>query len=887
MKILIILIFVVSYSFCLGFVEYKTDNGNLIGFLINNKNWEESRTLHPPFPAKLLKIKIYFGGNIPAQDTIWICYDPTDGYLPPSLFSHHISAYSSLIIDYDGVEGWKEYDVSDLNIEFGGLNGIVVQHVIKQDGPYFGIDTQFQAKDSLNSYLNNVYKANPNFYNIRGTIYSYAPGHYMVRAIIDYLNKDKNGDYLKQQKDKLVSSATQSGVKLSNESPVISEIASFADFNNDNWEDIIIKSNFFQNNGDGTFSKIDIIAPNNGTVWADVDNDGYIDFFVANAWGNDKIYFGNADGSFVEETDNIIKVNAPTVSPLWLDYDSDGLVDLYIAYGRKEENGQETYYQDKLFKNLGNRKFKEVTQEAGIAAGESTPLDCWGATVTDYNSDGMPDIFVATYRLAPDLLFKNNGNGTFTEVGASTGARGVPTYYSNYFGHGMGADWGDFDNDLDLDLAIGNLSHIDDRALASNKSLILRNQGTPLFNFIDATDEMRLGFFEMNAGIMWADLNLDGYLDLVHAQYAYYKKGDGTTKNTRFYLNSGKESNYKLIDKTFDFGAYVHGAWSPIRGDVDNDGDMDIMVASSNDEVKLFNNQISKSGNWVAFRLVGSPINHVNRDAYGSAITIYCGENKFYRALPGSQLNARASQSSNEFNFGLGNNLIDSVIVVFPDKKVLKFFNIAVNAKYILYWDGKLDTIKTKIPQLKSPSNDEILSNSMANLYWYSPHNSDTFNIQIAKNSIAGKDIILDREINSNSFEFNLSESDGVIYSWRVRVKEGDLYQPWSDEWEFSINTNVSIKQSKTLSDGFYIDYVSPLPASEFLEVVYHINNLSEIDISIIDINGKMRQSKIIKPFNTGIQTDKVLTNDFENGVYFLQIGNGKYIIGRKFIIEK
>jgi len=175
----------------------------------------------------------------------------------------------------------------------------------------------------------------------------------------------------------------------------------------------------------------------------------------------------------------------------------------------------------------------------------------------------------------------------------------------------------------------------------------------------------------------------------------------------------------------------------------------------------------------------------------------------------------------------------------------------------------------------------------MANLYWYSPHNSDTFNIQIAKNSIAGKDIILDREINSNSFEFNLSESDGVIYSWRVRVKEGDLYQPWSDEWEFSINTNVSIKQSKTLSDGFYIDYVSPLPASEFLEVVYHINNLSEIDISIIDINGKMRQSKIIKPFNTGIRTDKVLTNDLENGVYFLQIGNGKYIIGRKFIIEK
>ena len=619
-----IIIFCLSVSLSYSLVEYKTDNGTLLGFFVNNTNWEESKTLKPPYPSVISKIKMYLGGTEAKKDTFWIVADPTDGYIPPSLFSHHISSYLGVVFEYDGKEGWKEIDISNLKLEAGGVNGFVVQHVIKQNGPYFGVDNQPQTANNQNSFLNDVYKPNPNFYNIRGTLYSLSPGNFMVRTYIDYKNANSDGTYKNQKPDKMDDITAKAGLTDVNGSLIPSEMATVVDFNNDFFPDVVIKSNFFKNNGDGTFTNItsQINAPNNGTVWADVDNDGYMDFIAANGWKNDKIYYGNIGGTFTEDTDNTIKIDAPTVSPLWLDYNSDGLVDLFVAYGRKEENGQETYYQDKLFKNLGNRKFQEVTQEAGIAAGEPTPLDCWGATVTDYNMDGLPDIFVSTYRLAPDLLFRNNGNGTFTEVGASTGARGVATSNPQYFGHGMGSDWADYDNDGDMDFAVGNLSHVDERALVSNKSLLMQNNGSPDFKFSNKTDDARLSFYEMNAGMVWADLNFDGYLDLVHAQYAYYAKGGGTEKNSRFYLNGGPDNNFRLSDMTYEFGSFVHGAWSPVRGDFDNDGDMDIIIASSNENLKLFDNQVHKQGNWISFHLIGSPTNKDNKCAYGSSITV-------------------------------------------------------------------------------------------------------------------------------------------------------------------------------------------------------------------------------------------------------------------------
>ncbi len=851
-------------------VEFKKDNGNLAGFYSNLVNYEESVILRPPFPAKLEKIKIYLGGQVPAKDTIWIHNDPTDGLYPPSFYSRHLSTLCTLIIDYDGQAGWKEFDVSQHNILFGGVNGITIQHLIKKNGPFFGNDKGTQSAASYTSLLNDVFTPNPKFYNIRGSKYSLTKGYFMVRAIINYLNSDKEGNYIPNRENKLIDVTTKAGL-VANNSLLKSEMATVVDFNNDGWDDIVIKNYFFKNNKDKTFENVSslINAPNNGTVWADIDNDGYIDFIAVNGFTNDRLYFGNSDGTFTEETDDVLKVNAPTVSPLWLDYDQDGLVDLYIAYGRTESGGKEVYFQDKLFKNLGNRKFKEVTVEAGIAAGEPVGLDCWGATTTDYNNDGLTDIFVATYRLAPDLLYRNNGDGTFTEVGKSTGARGVPTANANYFGHGMGADWGDYDNDGYLDLAVGNLSHVDERALSSNKSLILKNTGNSEYKFIDKTDSLRLGFFEMNAGIMWGDLNLDGYLDLVHSQYSYQNKGQEKDKNTRFYLNSGKENNYILKDMTYDFGAFIHGAWSPVRIDYDNDGDIDILVASDKENVKLFENQTRKLGNWISFKLIGSSQKGINMSAYGSSVTVYSNDKKFYRSLSGSQLNSRASQSSNELYFGLGMNEIDSVVITNNSNSKqtkLTFNNLIKNRKYIIDFDGNITELNQWITQLIYPPNDFVTASKSVELTRLDMVNADEYLVQIATDSLM-QNIIYSKNVTTNKLSFE--ESKHTDMWWRVIVIKDQIEQSPSDIWHFRLNDMSAIDSDYDKNDEIFDVY--PNPSNNILQLnLERSSNNSYLEI--IDLNGKVYYNNHIKK----ISSNNIMTIDISN------LQSGTYIINLK-----
>jgi hypothetical protein len=880
----VLLIFNFEYLYSQG--NYKTDNGVLVGYYVNQVNWEESKILHPTVPGKINKIYMYLGGTEAKKDTFWIVSDPSEGYLPPSLYSYYISAYQGYVYNYNGTQGWHNIDISGINLNSGGVNGFTVQHVIKPNGPYFGLDTKAQEINKYNSFLNNVYVPNPDFINLRGTIISYTQNSYMVRCDIDYKYKNPDGTPAKALPPSMPDKTAASKLVDGSGKPIASEMASVVDWNKDGFQDIAIKSNFFQNNGDGTFTDVstNINAPNNGTVWADVDNDGNLDFITANGWNNDRIYYGNGDGTFKEETDAVVIQNAPTISPMWIDYDKDGLVDLYIAYGRKEENGVETFYQDKLFKNLGNRKFKDVTIESGIAAGESTPYDCWGASITDYNNDGWPDIFVATYRLAPDLLYRNNKDGTFTEVGAATGARGAPTYYEGYFGHGMGSDWGDFDNDGDLDLCVGNLGHPDERALNSNKSLILRNQGPPDYKFSDFTDSARLQFFEMNAGTVWTDLDLDGYLDLVHSQYAYEAKGKRTDKNTRFYLNKGPDENFRLEDNTYEFGSYIHGAWCPVRGDFDNDGDMDIVVASSNENLKLFENQIPKKGNWISFVLEGDPTQKVNYSAYGSSIKVTAGGKTFYRALPGVVLNGRASQSSNELNFGIGNSDVEKVEVTFSNGKGYTFNSLQTNRKYKINSNGEAQTFPISSPQLKSPVNHSISNAVKGSLNWFNSGGAVSYEILIASNENFGN-ILNTLNSNNNSTEYNLEANK--TYFWKVRAKDETTSYKWSDTWKFTTGTGVSVEETPISKSGLSFNGISPNPASDNATLSFSISNPSNIDISIFDNEGKLIKVLENKQFNTGEYIINYNLSDLSSGMYHFRISDGRIILGRKINIVR
>lgn len=777
--------------------NFQLDNGNIRGYYGDISNFEESVILRPPVPGIAKKLYVYLSGTKAAKDTIWVVGDPAEGALPPSLWCNYINAYAAYIIDYKGTPGWHEIDLGGENaitpqngengLRVGGLNAVVITHTIKLGGPYFTVDTQNQQAATANSFLNDVYKPNPNFYNIAGTIISLVPGRYMVRLQMDYNYLDKEGKPGVQPTPTLPDVTSQSRLMSASGAAIASELASVADMNNDGLDDLAIRNNFFLNKGDGTFQNIssDINANNSGTIWADIDNDGNIDFYAVRGGSADRIYWGNSDGTFLESTMNNFAIDAPTVSPLFLDYDGDGLLDLFIAYGRKEAGGQEQYFQDKLYKNEGNRTFRDVTVESRIALGEPAPFyDTWGATTCDYNGDGKPDIFVATYRLAPDLLYRNNGDGTFTEVGASTGVRGATTYYENYFGHGMGADWGMLsEGDNNDDLLVGNLSHPDSRALSSNPSLVwLNNQdGT---KFSDNTRLSMLGFYEMNAGILMADLNNDSRSDVIHAQYAYYKKNEGRDKFSRIYLNDGGNdlSPVNLRDITWESGARIHGAWSPLRLDYDNDGGIDLLIASSNENAKLFANKLPK-GNWITIRLRGDG-EKVNRDGFGSSVllTNKNGKERIAR-LPGTILNARASQSSNDLHFGLAiEDEIQNIKVVFQDGKIVDAGVLEVNRKYIIEYNGKVTPLSISKPTLQSPPNGSQVSSGWdVELKWLKIGGAVKYRFQLSDNSdfssLIGNEL---RDVNMT--RINITES--VTYYWRVAaIDEFGEQTDWSDVW--------------------------------------------------------------------------------------------------------
>ncbi|MBE0644673.1 MAG: CRTAC1 family protein [Bacteroidetes bacterium] len=674
-------------------VVIARDNGSPAGAYFNAITFmNESAIIAFDGPCHVLELRIYYMGNGPAKDTLYVVGDASEGAIPPT---HWVWGYNTLIppivFDYPGTPGWYTIDLRGVNLRSDGYDRIVVQHWLKKGvGPWFAVDSDKQTTPYWSFLMD------PTVTNSLG-----GPGQYflvtndfMIRALVQYDFPAGNSSEAPPPPT-LPDVAVQAGI-TSGGNPINAAIAAVADWNSDGWDDINIGSNYFQNRGDGTFENVgaSLGLPSGYAVWGDFDNDGYPDAYVVNGGDNDKLYRNNGSGSFSDVTAVAgISNPAPTVTPIWLDFDNDGQLDLFLANGRRTVNTQEVFYQDKLWRNNGDGTFTDVTSAAGIAAAEPSPYyDCWGASACDYNNDGLTDIFVSTYRLAPDLLYRNNGDGTFTEVGASTGVRGVETDAPQYFGHGMGSDWGDFDNDGLTDLAVGNLGHPDWRGAVSNPSLIFHNDNTARFS--EVHHEMGLKFREMNAAVTWADLDCDGWLDLWQSQYSYSKEGeDGEPgRYSRIYMNSGAP-NFELRDRTWFYGCQVHGAWTVSRLDFDNDGDIDLLVASQHEGVKLFRNDLPRSGRWLAIRLSGSPDDGVPMNAFGSRVVVFADGRQFTRTLSTSSAGSRMATNSTELHFGLGSAVaIDSVVIHYPNGTTQTLTTLSPDKRYAIAYNGQVST---------------------------------------------------------------------------------------------------------------------------------------------------------------------------------------------------
>jgi enediyne biosynthesis protein E4 len=678
-------------------VVVKVDNGTYRGYNVGNgnvplTNFEESAILLPAGPCTVNKVLVYYAGAVAALDTLYVVGDPSEGALPPTSF---VWSYNTLIppimVNYPGTPGWYEFDVRGSGLRSDGYDRIVIQHRIKRVGPFFGVDND-GTSTPLASFLYDPVSTNT--LGFPGVYYR-SSNDYMIRLEVVYEHPSGNTS-APPPAPTMVDVTKQAGITDGSGNVMNAARVSVADWNGDGFDDIAVGANFFQNQKDGSFRRVDLGIAAGASVWADIDNDGKLDCYAVNGGAGDKVYHNAGNGQFTDITAQTKIANPyPTVTPMWADLNNDGWLDLFIANGRTESGGQETYYPDQLWLSNGDGSFRNATASAGIAAGEPSPYyDCWAASACDYNDDNRIDLFVATYRLAPDLLYRNSASGVFSEVGAATGLRGVPTAAPQYFGHGAGTEWGDLNNDGYEDLVVGNLGHPDWRGMVSNPSLIFLNGGRPGFTFEETHHELGLKFFEMNFGVVLLDLDLDGTLDIWHCQYAYNAAGASgePTRRSRMYLNRGAPA-FSLHDATWELGCNIHGAWTAARLDYDNDGDMDLVVASPTGGLLLFRNDVARAGRFLGIRLTGSPADKVAMDATGAKIVVYAGGRQFYRANPSGGTGTTASQNSNEYHFGLGNApAIDSVVVRYPNGSRRAYTTLQPDKKYTLAYDGTIST---------------------------------------------------------------------------------------------------------------------------------------------------------------------------------------------------
>lgn len=448
-----------------------------------------------------------------------------------------------------------------------------------------------------------------------------------------------------------------------------------ADYNNDGKIDILFNGKYiYKNLGDFSFqphpdSCLVQNLNSTGGIWADFNKDGYLDFVSishASDGHGDALMKQNPDHSFV-------KVNAkagdvddkmPTEGVAFVDINITGYPSLYMANYEtwQSRNG----YPDFFFYN-DQGFFVDRSKQLGFLAqsfADNPGLAGRGVAPADFDNDGKQDIFVTNYRLNRNFLF-THVDSVFKDLAALHSVAGK--YKNAYYGHSIGADWGDFDNDGDLDLIIANLAHprfID----ISDKTMLLRNDGMSYrvvvedtlyyWQFTDITQESGIKYDELHAEPLFFDADNDGFLDIfITSVY----------ENDRSYLykNNGDGS---FTDITYLSGARIYNGWSCAAADLNRDGLLDLVIGSGNG-TKILSNASSTSNKSLIIKPiygkdgihliedVHNPVLHPNSPAFGTRVRVliqdamgkeYC----LVREL--SSAKGSSTQNAPELHFGLG-----------------------------------------------------------------------------------------------------------------------------------------------------------------------------------------------------------------------------------------
>jgi hypothetical protein len=359
-----------------------------------------------------------------------------------------------------------------------------------------------------------------------------------------------------------------------------------------------------------------------------------------------RILLNDGTGHFTAVPDPGVAVIEPTAAAAFGDGNGDGFLDVYwgnwlIHY---PDPGSA---QDHYATGNGDGTFLDESVASGMRPAAGRP--CYGVIWNDYNNDGLQDIGVHNYGYELNFLWENQGGNRFVDVGFDVGmARdGVGARGGNTFG----GDWGDIDNDGDLDLFEANISHPRYQP-TSDPSLMLVNDGAPDFHFTEQRAALGIEYDEGDVNAAFADYDNDGDLDLVVTPVypGHY---------SRLYRNDG---GTHFTDVTYETGTAVMETASPVWSDIDEDGDLDLIIADRSGApfLHLFVNEAAGSSHWLQLDLQGTTS---NRDGVGARVTLTAGGGSQIREVKGGGGHGN-TQQTRIVQLGLGSGTaIDSLTV--------------------------------------------------------------------------------------------------------------------------------------------------------------------------------------------------------------------------------
>jgi enediyne biosynthesis protein E4 len=458
----------------------------------------------------------------------------------------------------------------------------------------------------------------------------------------------------------------------------------------------------YHQQADGTFTDITKAAGLTRRGWgmgvavADFDNDGLLDLYVT-GYGGNVLYHNLGNCKFEDVTEKAgVRGGGFSTGAAWADYDRDGHVDLFVSrYVHVDINNLPEFGRDKfcrykgvlvqcgpwglqgesdlLFHNRGDGTFEEVSVRAGVR--DSEGRFGLGAVWGDYDNDGWPDLFVANDAGA-NYLYHNNHNGTFTDVAMLAGVAlsGVGQEQGN-----MGVDFGDYNH-------TGRLSIID-TTFADQPKTLYRNLGSEGFDDVSRTAQIaQVSLPHVAWGTGFVDFDNDGWLDVLIANGHVYPQVDTIKEGARY-----KEPLFLHLNKhdgTFEEVSAPAGlADLPLAsrrgvafGDVWNDGAVDALILNVGEPPTLLRNHLANGNHWVEFKLEGAKS---NRAAIGARINVRSGALVQFNEVRGGA--SYLSQNDLRLHFGLAANpKIDTVEITWPSGLVQRLQDLSVDRLYTI-----------------------------------------------------------------------------------------------------------------------------------------------------------------------------------------------------------